>query len=227
MREKQPLAKNSKEENSILQLILKYVPYWPLFLLFFLLSSVAAYFYLRYTIPQYEAYAAIIIKDEKKGNDDSKMMESLDLINTKKIIENEIEVLQSRSLMVSVVKKLHLYAPITQEGKVKSLSAYTLAPVIIEAFNPDSIKAVKKVSLYYEEKTGNVILNNTYKGPINKWLNTPYGKLRFLPNDRYSNNSDKKPLYFSILSPNRVAGEIIFGLKVYPSSKLSSVINLF
>ena len=226
MREKQPLVKKSKEENSLLQLILKYVPYWPLFLLFFLLSSVAAYVYLRYTIPQYEAYAAIIIKDEKKGNDDSKMMESLDLINTKKIIDNEIEVLQSRSLMVAVVKKLHLYAPVTQEGKVKSLSAYTLSPVIIEAFNPDSIKTVKKVSLYYEEKTGTVTLNNSYKYPINQWLNTPFGKLRFLPNEKYSFTPDKKPLYFSILSSNRVASQIIFDLKVYPSSKLSSVINL-
>ena len=36
----------------------------------------------------------IIIKDEKKGNEDSKIMESLDIISSKKIVENEIEIIQ-------------------------------------------------------------------------------------------------------------------------------------
>lgn len=228
MKSKLDITKNTKEEKSISLAMAKYLPYWPLFLFFLLLSTVLAFFYLRYTIPEYEASAAIIIKDEKKGYDDSKMLESLDLINTKKIIENEIEVLQSRTLMISVVKKLHLYAPIIQEGKLKSLSAYTISPVTIEVFNTDSMLMVEKISLYYDETTGEVILNKTYKGPINKWLNTPYGKLRFLLNDKYtpSATTDKKTLYFSILPTNKIAGQILFNLKVYASSKLSSVINL-
>ena len=37
--------------------------------------------------------------DEKKGNDDSKLMESINMINAKKIIENEIEVLHDSQLL--------------------------------------------------------------------------------------------------------------------------------
>lgn len=256
MKIKQPITKNTKEENSIVQAMAKFLPYWPLFLVFLIFSMTSAFFYVRYTVPQYEASAAIIIKDEKKGYDDSKMMESLDLINTKKISENEIEVLQSNSIMTSVVKKLHLYAPITQDGKVKSLSAYTSSPLTIEAFNTDSMKKVDKVSLDYDEKNATVILNKNYRAPINKWLNTPFfkdddeknnttilnksysypinkwvntpfGKLRFLPNNKYIPYGDNdKPLYFSILPVKNVAEVLSLNLKVNASSKLSSVINL-
>ncbi len=227
MRLKQQTPKNLKEETSILQEIAKYLPYWPLFLVFLFLSGGGAFVYLRYTIPEYEASATIIIKDQKKGYDDSKMMESLDLINTKKIIENEIEVLQSRTIMNEVVKKLHLYAPIIEEGQVKILSAYTTSPVTIEAFNPDSLEGFKKISLDYDEKKATVILNNSYKGPLNQWLNTPFGKLKFFKNNNYTPDLDKKPFFFSIVSSKVVADQILLGLKVSASSKLSSVINLY
>ena len=44
-------------------------------------------------------------------------MESLDPISSKKIVENEIEILQSRTLMINVVKALSLYAPVYDEGR--------------------------------------------------------------------------------------------------------------
>ena len=120
-----------KEESLIVQMLAKYFTYWPLFVLFFALSVAVSFIYLRYSVPKFQATASLIIKDEKKGSDDSKLMESLNMINTKKIIENEIEILQSRPLIDDVVKKLRLYAPMYHEGKIKELSAYLDAPVKI------------------------------------------------------------------------------------------------
>ena len=73
-----------KEESFVEQLISKYLPYWPLFVVAIIVALGVGYAYLRYTIPVYEATATIIIKDEKKGNEDSKLMESLDQISSKK-----------------------------------------------------------------------------------------------------------------------------------------------
>ena len=216
----------NQEENSIIQLVGKYTTYWPMFLLFLVFSVVGAFFYLRYTTPLYEATATLIIKDEKKGYDDSKMMESLDIINTKKIIENEVEVLQSRTLMNTVVKKLHLYAPVKQEGKVTSVSAYVMSPIIIESDKPDSLLPIEKVSIEYDAKTKSVLLNKSFKGSINQWIKTPFGNLKFLPNDRYVPNSNAKPFYFSLIPSKTVAVGILTTLKVSASSKLSSVIDL-
>src|SRR4051794_9653329 len=116
-----------KSEGSIVEVMVKYLAYWPLFLVFIIISGVGTYLFLRFTIPKYEAAATIIIKDENKGDKDSKLMESLDIMDTKKIVENEIEVLQSWTLMNTVVKKLHLYAPVFQEGKINAISGYIIS----------------------------------------------------------------------------------------------------
>ena len=146
------------EENLIQQIVSKYVPYWPLFLLALFAGAGTAFIYIRYyTTPIYQANATIIIKDEKKGNEDSKLMESLDLISSKKIVENEIEIIKSRTLMTNVVKALNLYAPIYEEGKIKTISAYTKSPVLIEMPNPDSLRGVAKVNISYDENYSNCI----------------------------------------------------------------------
>ena len=107
-------------ESMIQQFVSKYLPYWPLFLLAIVLGSGLAYAYLRSATPIYQASATIIIKDEKKGNEESKLVESLDQISSKKIVENEVEILQSRKLMEDVVRDLGLYAPIHEKGDART-----------------------------------------------------------------------------------------------------------
>src|SRR5674476_416154 len=170
------------EENIAQQMFSKYLPYWPMFLLAILLAAGAAYAYIRYATPIYEATATLIIKDEKKGNEESKLMESLDQISSKKIVENEIEVIQSRKLMSDVVNKLGLYAPISQQGEIKTTSAYLTSPVAIRAASPDSLTNFIKIKLNIDKNNQEVILNDTFNYPLNQIVTTPYGRLQFLPN---------------------------------------------
>ena len=217
-----------RKENLSQQLVSKFLPYWPLLLLFSVIFLIGAYFYLRYyTTPVYEAKATLIIKDEKKGNEDSKLTESLDMISSKKIVENEIEVIQSRRLMDNVVKMNLLYAPIYEQGKVKVLSAYTLSPVMIEAKNPDSLTEFGRIDFSYDKNNQTVILNKKYRCVINQFVSTPYGILKFIPNKYNANNNTiNKQLYFSLRKPKTVAMGLLSGLTVAPSSKLSTVVNL-
>ena len=214
------------EEGIVQQITSKYLPYWPMFILAVILAGVAAFFYLRYTTPIYEATASILIKDEKKGNEDSKMVESLDLISSKKIVENEIEVIQSRSLMEDVVKKLALYAPITDNKDIRNTSAYVTSPVTIRAALPDSLSEFKKIKLNFD-KDGNVILNDKLKYALNKVVATPFGLLDFLPNKNYAKPTKSvKQLYFALINPRDLAPGLLSGLKVEASGKLSSIIDL-
>jgi capsular exopolysaccharide synthesis family protein len=216
-----------KEESLFVKMMNKYLAYWPIFLLFLVFSSGLAYVYILYASPKYEARASLIIKDEKKGNDDSKLMESLNMINAKKIIENEIEVLQSRPIIDNVVNKLHLYAPVFQESKFNSLSAYQEAPLTIESFNPGLVKKVKeKLYLKYDSLNGIVFINNQPIGPINEWLTTTYGKFKFSPNEKYNISNNQYPYYFNLLEVKEAAENLLRNLKVTASNKLSSVINL-
>lgn len=222
------IGSEEKESNMGQQIVSKYLPYWPLFILYALIAFAAAYVYLRYTTPIYEAAATLIIKDERRGGgEDSKLLESLDLIASKKTIENEIEVLKSRALMEKVVKALHLYAPVTQEGKLKAEDAYILSPIKVEALNPDSIEEVKKVVFAYDKNNQTVILNGKDKYPINQFVSTPYGTLKFTPNKyKYAlANAVKRQYYFELIEPQNVAAGLLKSLKISPN-KQSAIIEL-
>jgi tyrosine-protein kinase Etk/Wzc len=217
------------EDNLIQEFVSKYMPYWPMFVIAVIISISIAVVYLHWAIPVYEANATIIIKDEKKGNEDSKLMESLDQISSKKIVENEIEILQSRTLMLDVVKDLGLYAPVYDEGKVNSISAYVLSPISIVSPSPDSMETSDdKIYFTYNGKNQTVLLNNKYSFSLNQIVKTPYGILKFFPNPNFEPdaNNNKQKFYFELLSPPGVASSLLSGLKAEASSKLSSVIEL-
>ena len=226
--EKQILTEE-KETNMGQQLMAKYLPYWPLLVLFVMMAFAGAYFYLRYATPIYEASATIIIKDEKRGagSEDSRILESLDLIASKKTIENEIEVLQSRALMEKVVKALRLYASYTIEGKVKAGDAYLLSPIMIEAQNADSIIGVEKVPFSYDKNSQTVTINGNEKFPINQYVSTPYGKLKFSPNKHHFSaiNTGDKKFFFSLDEAQNVAAGLTKGLKISPN-KQSAIVEL-
>jgi capsular exopolysaccharide synthesis family protein len=208
-------------ENVISQLWSKYFPYWPLFAFFMIVAILAVRFYLRNTVPIYETTATILIKDEKKGEDDSRIIESLNLLSTKKIIENEIEVLKSKDLMMQVVKRLHLYAPMYEQGKRRDTPAYASSPVSIEVSNPDSLNPIEKVFFSYDVTSRKVTIENKQYS-LNQWVNTPYGTLKFTQ----QSGKSQGPLYFSLVNPKVVAFALVSNLEVAAANKLASVINL-
>lgn len=220
---------NEEPEESLTdQVMSKYLPYWPVFIFSIILAVICGYFYLKYyTSPVYQANATLIIKDEKKGNEESKLMESLDQISSKKIVENEIEILQSRKLMADVIQKLGLYAPVSQVGDIKPTSAYLSSPVVVRSPSPDSLNYPEKIILQFDKNSNEVILDKKYRYPLNQIVTTPFGRLHFAPNPNYSEpEKPYKELYFTLGTPKGMATGFLGGLKVEPASKLSSVINL-
>jgi capsular exopolysaccharide synthesis family protein len=220
-------VREEKEDNMMHQFVSKYLPYWPLFVLAALLAFLTAYIYLRYTTPVYQANATIIIKDDKKGNEESKLVESLDQISSKKIVENEIEIIQSRKLMENVVRNLGLYAPIYLKGDVHDVLAYTQSPISIVSPFPDSLPFADKISLSFTNNNLQVILDNKFKYPINEIVSTPFGKLKFISNKNYTSAPVAgKQLYFSLSTPKAVAQGYLGGLKAEAANKLSSIVDL-
>jgi capsular exopolysaccharide synthesis family protein len=215
-----------RQDNFMQQIASKYVPYWPLFLLAIIIGLVIAYTYIHFATPIYEATATVIIKDEKKGNEESKLVESLDQISSKKIVENEIEIIQSRKLMENVVNSLGLYAPVYQKGDVHDMLAYTKSPISIIALFPDSLHFEKRIDLNYNDKDQQVVLNHKYKYPIDSFVTTPYGRLKFIPNKYYTSDTITNQLYFSLDNPKSVVSSFLSGLKAEAASKLSSIVDL-
>lgn len=216
---------NNTESNLLSKILFRYLPYWPLFLVLMLISAGTAYFYLNhYRVPLYEARASILIKDENKGVDDSRALESFNILSTKKIVENETEVLQSRSLFDTVVHKLGLYAQIFEKDRFKTQLAYETSPIVVDVKKPNEINEVYNLPIAYNASSKKVTLvDKSY--PLNSWVKTPYGELKFIAN-QYQTTSHNDPLFLSLIHPRSVTGSLAGQVVVYPSNKLSTVIHI-
>jgi len=65
------------QDNVFTTLMDTFFPFWPLLAFFLIVSFILAWGYKQYTTPVYEVSATLIIKDENKGVDDAKMLESM------------------------------------------------------------------------------------------------------------------------------------------------------
>ncbi len=217
-------SKSKTGKSALGDVLFKYLPYWPIFIAFLIVSLFAAWFYLRITPPQYEISASILIKDENKGSTEGETINSLDQVSRKKIVENEIEIFRSRTLMQEVVDNLHLYAPLFEEDKLVSRSAYTSSPIIVEAILPDNIKPVEKVLFDYNAADSQVVIG-AKKYPINQIVETDFGKLKFTLNEKQLDQPASQ-LFFALENPRKVTTALLKGLTATASTKLTSILTL-
>ena len=219
--ENQPEIQDT-ESHSIQDIIGRYLPYWPLFIILIAIGAGIAYLKLRKATPIYQANAMMMIKnDEQQGY----IMEQLNMGKGYKNMQNEIAIMRSRPIAEAVVRNLHLYAPIVQEGRIRTMSSYASSPVVFRMQNPDSMKGVGRVSFMYDQKTRTVTFGGqTY--PLNQFVNTPYGVMQILPNPHAPEDPIHLPMFFSLVSPAAMAGTVQSGLSIAPGVKESSLVNL-
>lgn len=215
-----------EDESLIQKLFAKYIPYWPWFVLAIILALASAWLYMKFATPIYEATATLIIKDEKKGSEESKITESLNQISSKKIVENEIEVIQSRRLMEDVATQLNLYTPVSEKDGFKSKSAYYSSPISVKTTDPGSLQSSPKIPLSFDSKSQEVVLDKKYRYKLNEPVKTPYGSLLFEKNEHYQAAKSTPDLFLSVYSPQELVPDLLQNLKAEASSKLSSIVNL-
>ena len=215
-----------KTDTDLLQqFICRYLPYWPIFVALCIFSLITGSLYLKCKTPLYEVTASILIKDEKRGLDDSKVEDALNLFGQKKIIENEIEVIHSRSIISQIVTHLNLYAPVEERSAFIYRSAYLTSPVKIELERPEDLYEASRVKFRYFDQTQTVVIHDT-KYPLNQWIASPWGKIRFSKNPLNTTNASEKSFFLSFVSLPKKINELQNGIEVSPSSKLSTVINI-
>ncbi|MFD2834029.1 polysaccharide biosynthesis tyrosine autokinase [Gramella sp. AN32] len=224
-------AKNDNLFNTMMDL---FFPFWPLLAVILVSVLFLAWGYKKYVTPTYGVSATLIIKDENKGVDDSRMVESMNPFDSKKIVENEIKVIQSPDLMKKVVDSMNLYAPFYEETEflgmnIKSISAYNSSPIRLQLKNSNKIiiqnDNPSKYYFTYNPTSKNVKIDGkTY--PLNEWVDTPFGETMFLPNNNKVKQA-KNPLYFLLINPRNVTQGLAKSLEVAPPEKLSTVINLY
>ena len=124
----------AEEQIDFRTLLFKYIIHWPWFVGTVLLCLVGAWFYLHWATPIYNISATVLIKDEKKGGGSGVSSELEDmglsgLMTSSKNIDNELEVLRSKTLVKEVVNQLNLYITYKDEDEFPAKSLYKTSPV--------------------------------------------------------------------------------------------------
>ena len=119
-------------EINLQEKIQDYTRHWVWFLLSVLVFLIGAYIYIRYSTPIYTASTKILVKDDKKGGIMSELelfsdLEGLKLIKSN--VDNEIEVIKSRTLSEMAVKTLGLNISYFGKGLIKTAELYENPPV--------------------------------------------------------------------------------------------------
>ncbi|WP_343704426.1 polysaccharide biosynthesis tyrosine autokinase [Chitinophaga sp.] len=216
----------TQDQTDLLALIrYRYLSHWPLFVLISILAVAGAFVYLRYATPVYKVSATLLVKEESKKIGDTDLLSQLDLFGSDKNIENEMQILSSRTLADAVAKNLHLYGEIYMKGKVNDLLAYDYAPVEFTFLEPEKIKkgTPEKVPMVYDSLRRRVFLyNKAY--PLFDTVGTPWGKMVIKP--RTGIAVPHMPCYLQITDAQQTAQQLLGRLQVYPVSKMATVIKL-
>ena len=124
------------EKIDIQEVLFKYIIHWPWFVGAVLVCLIGAWIYLRMATPVYNISATVLIKDDKKGGNTGGMagLEELGLsglISSSQNIDNELEVLRSKTLVKEVVNQLNLYVSYADQDEFPSKNMYKTSPVIV------------------------------------------------------------------------------------------------
>ncbi len=233
------------EKIDIQQLLFKYIIHWPWFVGAVLVCLIGAWIYLRMATPVYNISATVLIKDDKKGGNTGSMvgLEELGLsglISSSQNIDNELEVLRSKTLVKEVINLLNLYVSYTDEDGFPSKNMYKTSPVLVSLTPQEAEKLtdpmVVEMALYGE---GGLEVNVTvgdkeYQKHFEKLpavFPMDEGTLAFfqspdslsLKKDTMEASSNIRHITAKIKSPMKVARAYCENLKIEPTSKTTSV----
>ena len=219
---------------------------WKWFVLSLIISLGAAHIYLRYATPIYQAAAKLLIKEDQNGRRGNSIQNSanLGIISNSNGIDNEMEILKSRTLAQQAVYDLKLYTTYRHEGRIKDHLIYGEQEVNVDMdyehlkkLNaPMSFKITREGRNYHVVGSYFVpIDDNSYNpGPVTvdkvitalpATLGTRVGMVKFTQNGNYMLR-DGESLKVTMIAPEIAAGKYVGSLSVSPSTKATSIAQL-
>ena len=227
-----------KEEKTDFKAILfKYAIHWPWFLACTLLCMAGAWIYLCYTPSVYNISASVIIKDNDKNSKASSGMadlEDLGFYSSINNFDNEVEILQSRTLIKKVVEELDLYISYATKSSFHDIELYKSSPVKVWITPEEAQKLPAPARLHLTLQPGNKlnvklrIGEEEYNKQFDKLpalLTTPSGTFSFTPKDSATVQSTQE-IMATVSSPRSVANAYRGALSIEPTSKSTTIAQI-
>ena len=244
------LREAEDKEIDIQELLFKYLIHWPWFVGAVIVCLISAYIYLYVATPVYNISATVLIKDDKKGGN-SNNVAGLDelglsgLITSSQSIDNEIEVLRSKTLVKEVVNYLNLYVTYQDDDQIPSKELYKTSPVQVSMIPQEAEKLKENIIIeMVVQPQGSLDVNvkmedkeiQKHFEKLPAILPTDQGTLSFFQatdsisskkNEEVSSPvQDVRHITATISQPMNVARGYCENLSIEPTSKTTSVVTV-
>ena len=241
--ESNPSNENHTREFQLRNFIDHYLVHWKWFLLGASISLTIAFIYLRYTTPQFKAAATILVKDEKKGGMLSELSAFSDMgieSGLKNNVDNEIEILKSRTLIENTVRKLDLNISMFVKGNIIYTEMFDKTPIKLHFFPKSTQFYESNITLRFLEITPktfqleNLIPSQSSKNNVLAKTEFQYGEVISTQNWNLIITKNPSKLFKDntreITIKANPLDDVVDGfrnrLNVNPLSKTSSVVEL-
>lgn len=222
------------QESNLKDILVKYLRHWKWFLLSLFVSLALGFVYLRYQTPLYEVNATILIKDDKKGEISSELsaFEDLGILKNNKNIDNEIEVLKSRTLMTMVVKELNLDVSYFSYGRPIEHERYHNTPITLNYTVKNSTPKIKGNWILIPESDKKFVLKDGKNGKtlgtynFGEAIETAFGKIILTTTPFFADSYLNKDFRVTIKPINEVVDAYLRSVKVTPVNKTSNAIKI-
>ena len=243
---KEKTGVQSEEQINIQEILFRYLIHWPWFVASVIVCVALAWGYLRLTTPIYNVSATVLIKDEKKGGgaNMSSELEKMGMngfVSSSGNIENEIEVLSSRTLAREVVSSLGLFVTYMDEDRFPKKELYRTSPVLVSLTPQEADKLPQTMEVGMSLQPSGVmdvqikVGEKEYRKRFEKLpavLPTDEGTVAFFTNNdtlsslRPESVTKERHITAYINRPFSVAKGYAGSLSITPTSKATSVVTV-
>ena len=227
---------NNRTYNDLINLreiVIKYLRKWYWFVISAFVCFLIAFLYIKITIPTYQVQSTILLRQDESNMGFSEMaiLESMGMGGTSKEVEDEIQVLKSKTIMMNVIQHLGIQTQYLQKKGFRNIDTYPEIP--LELITPAGFKdtltnavvlKIASVSAGYKIKfeAGKVKSKFIIKN-LNEAINTPLGTLKL----NAGKDFDKEAEYTIQVFPIRTITESYSkSVKIAAVSKKSNAISI-
>lgn len=225
-------------------ILFEYLMYWPWFVACLLVCIAGAWCYLRYQAPVYNVNATVLIKQGDKNkpsgqNASLEAMQDLSMLSMASNFDNEVEIIQSRTLLKEVVNALNLNITYTEKRSFGyPMQLYKNTPVQVWMSPDEADKLTSSLQLQLEcTPEGKVQVNTAFshngkEQTLSKHFDqlpgvlvTPVGTITLSSKDSTS-IQEAHTIYATIISPTVAAANCKAHLSADPVSKVTTIVRL-
>jgi len=203
---------------------------WTWFLISIFICLIVAFIYGKYTAPNYQIKAKLIVNDDQKGGGVAKqagaLMDLGGLMGSKNSVDNEVEVLKTRFLMEQVVREMQLNIVYSKKTDLVSRELYQ-APFKINIVKGVDTILTTRLDVVKAAANKFLITTKNFKKEVGwneQFTVSGIGILEVVPNQ--GKLLDDSEYYVTISSIDSRVASLMGQLTVAASNKQVSIIDL-